>query len=50
MIIVIVLIPLFTLEGIEGKMFRPMAFSIFFSLIGSIFTALIISPILSIYF
>lgn len=46
-IIVIVFLPLFTLEGVEGKMFAPMAFTITFALLGSLVAALIFSPVLS---
>jgi cobalt-zinc-cadmium resistance protein CzcA len=46
-IIIIVFIPLFTLEGVEGKMFSPMAFTISFGLLGSLAAALIFSPVLS---
>ncbi len=46
-IIVIVFLPIFTLEGVEGKMFSPMAFTVAFALIGSIFTALLVAPVLS---
>ena len=48
-IIVMVFLPLFTLEGIEGKMFSPMAFTIAFALAGSIIAALVISPALAHY-
>ncbi len=46
-IIIIVFLPLFTLEGVEGKMFAPMAFTITFALLGSLVAALIFSPVLS---
>jgi heavy metal efflux system protein len=46
-IIVIVFLPLFTLEGVEGKMFSPMAFTITFALLGSLAAAIIFSPVLS---
>jgi heavy metal efflux system protein len=46
-IIIIVFMPLFTLEGVEGKMFSPMAFTITFALLGSLIAALIFSPVLS---
>jgi len=46
-IIVMVFLPLFTLEGIEGKMFSPMAFTISFALAGSILAALLMVPALS---
>ncbi len=46
-IIIIVFMPLFTLEDIEGKMFSPMAFTITFALLGSLVAALIFSPVLA---
>lgn len=49
-IIVIVFLPLFTLQGVEGKMFRPLAFTIAFALLGSLVVAIIIAPVLSTYF
>ncbi len=49
-IVVIVFIPIFTLQGVEGKMFSPMAFTISFALIGSIFAAIILTPVLSMFF
>jgi heavy metal efflux system protein len=48
-IIVMVFLPLFTLEGVEGKMFSPMAFTISFALAGSILAALVMAPALSRY-
>jgi len=49
-IIVLVFLPIFTLEGVEGKMFAPMAFTISFALLGSILVALFVTPALSHYF
>ncbi len=49
LIIVIVFLPIFTLEGVEGKMFSPMAFTISFALLGSLFVALFVSPTLCFY-
>lgn len=46
-IIIIVFLPLFTLEGVEGKMFSPMAFTISFALLGSVAAAMIFAPVLS---
>jgi len=46
-IIVVVFLPLFTLEGVEGKMFVPMAFTISFALLGSLIAALLFAPVLS---
>lgn len=48
-IIVIVFLPLFTLEGVEGKMFAPMAFTISFALLGSLLVAVLVAPVLSLY-
>jgi cobalt-zinc-cadmium resistance protein CzcA len=49
-IIIIVFLPIFTLTGVEGKMFSPMAFTISFALLGSIMVALVVAPVLSFYF
>lgn len=46
-IIIIVFLPLFTLEGVEGKMFSPMAFTITFALLGSLAAALLFAPALA---
>jgi heavy metal efflux system protein len=47
LIIALVLVPLFTLQGIEGKMFRPLALTMLFALLVSIVVALTIVPVLS---
>jgi cobalt-zinc-cadmium resistance protein CzcA len=46
-IIVIVFLPIFTLEGVEGKMFSPMAFTITLALLGSAVIAILFAPALS---
>ena len=46
-IIIVVFLPIFTLEGVEGKMFSPLAFTICLALFGSILSALIVAPVLS---
>jgi cobalt-zinc-cadmium resistance protein CzcA len=46
-IIVIVFLPIFTLQGVEGKMFSPMAFTITLALLGSVGLALLVAPALS---
>jgi len=48
-IIIAVFLPLFTLEGVEGKMFSPMAFTISFALLGSLFVAIIVAPVFSLF-
>ena len=45
-IIIIVFLPLFTLEGVEGKMFRPMALAISFAMLGSLVFSLTVIPVL----
>jgi cobalt-zinc-cadmium resistance protein CzcA len=47
LIIMIVYIPILTLEGVEGKMFRPMAMTVVFILIGSLVLSLTVVPVLS---
>lgn len=45
MIIVVVFLPLFALEGLEGKLFKPMAFAISFAMAGSLLLTLTIIPV-----
>ncbi|MEQ1760093.1 MAG: CusA/CzcA family heavy metal efflux RND transporter [Vicinamibacterales bacterium] len=47
LIIIIVYLPILTLEGVEGKMFRPMALTVVFALIGSLILALTVMPVLA---
>ncbi len=49
-IITLVFAPVLTLEGIEGKMFRPMALTFIFALLGALLVAVFLSPVLSYYF
>ena len=46
-IIIIVFLPLFTLEGVEGKMFRPLAYTVALAMLGSLVFALVAAPVLS---
>ncbi len=46
-IITVVFLPLFTLEGFEGKMFAPLAFTIAAALAGSLVLSLTLVPVLS---
>jgi cobalt-zinc-cadmium resistance protein CzcA len=45
MIIVVVFIPLFALEGLEGKLFKPMAFTISYAMAGSLVLTLTVIPV-----
>lgn len=44
MIIILALVPLFLLERVEGRIFRPMAFTYVFALLGGVFAALTVVP------
>ena len=47
LIIMIVFLPILTLEGIEGKLFRPMALTMIFALAGSLVLSLTLMPVLA---
>ncbi len=46
-IIIIVYLPILTFENVEGKMFRPMAYTVIFALVGSLLCALTLVPVLA---
>ena len=46
-IIILVFLPILTLQGVEGKMFSPMAATIAFALLGSMLMAVVVAPVLS---
>lgn len=50
LIIIVVFAPLFSLQGVEGKLFHPMAISIVLAMIASLFVAMIVIPALATYF
>ena len=50
LIIVAVFLPLFSLTGLEGKMFTPLAITITFALIGSLVMSLTVIPVLASFF
>jgi len=45
--ITVVYLPILTLEGIEGKLFRPMALTVLFALLGSLVLSLTLMPVLA---
>jgi cobalt-zinc-cadmium resistance protein CzcA len=47
LIIMIVYLPILTLEGVEGKLFRPMALTVIFALAGSMVLSLTLMPVLA---
>jgi cobalt-zinc-cadmium resistance protein CzcA len=46
-IIVIVFLPLFSLQGVEGKTFRPLAYTVVLAMIGSLVYSLVVAPVLA---
>jgi cobalt-zinc-cadmium resistance protein CzcA len=47
LIILVVYLPILALEGVEGKMFRPMALTVIFALAGSMLLSLTLVPVLT---
>lgn len=47
LIIILVYFPILSLTGVEGKMFRPMAITVIFALIGSLILAMTLMPALA---
>ena len=46
-IILVVFLPILALEGVEGKLFKPMALTMIFALLGSLMLALTLTPVLA---
>ncbi|MEX0601075.1 MAG: CusA/CzcA family heavy metal efflux RND transporter, partial [Rhodothermales bacterium] len=46
-VVIAVFLPLFTLQDLEGRMFRPLAFTVSFALVAALFLALTMAPSLS---
>jgi cobalt-zinc-cadmium resistance protein CzcA len=46
-IITLVYLPILTLQGLEGKMFTPMAITVCFALLGSLLISLLLMPVLA---
>lgn len=47
LIILVVYLPILTLEGVEGKLFRPMALTVVFALLGSALLSMTLMPVLA---
>jgi cobalt-zinc-cadmium resistance protein CzcA len=47
LIIMIVFLPILALQGVEGKLFRPMALTMVFALLGSLVLSLTVMPVLA---
>jgi cobalt-zinc-cadmium resistance protein CzcA len=50
LIITVVYLPILGLTGVEGKMFKPMAITVMFALVGALILALTLIPVLCVYF
>jgi cobalt-zinc-cadmium resistance protein CzcA len=49
-IIIIAYVPIFTLQRVEGKLFRPMAWTVAFALLGALIFSMTIAPVLCSFF
>ena len=47
LIIIVVFLPLFSLSGVEGKMFKPLAYTVALAMLGSLIYAVFLAPVLS---
>ena len=48
-IIIAAFLPIFTLQRVEGRLFRPMAWTVAFALLGALVFAMLIAPVLASY-
>ena len=46
-IIIIVFLPLFTLQGVEGATFRPLAYTVAMAMLGSLIFAMVVAPVMA---
>ena len=46
-IIIVAYLPIFTLQAVEGRLFRPMAWTVAFALLGALIFAMFVAPVLS---
>ena len=49
-IIITAYLPIFTLQAVEGRVFRPMAWTVAFALLGALIYSIILAPVLSSFF
>jgi cobalt-zinc-cadmium resistance protein CzcA len=47
LIIITVFLPIFTLQGVEGRTFKPLAYTVVLALLGSLVFAIFLAPVLS---
>jgi cobalt-zinc-cadmium resistance protein CzcA len=46
-IIIVAYLPIFTLQSVEGRLFKPMAWTVSFALIGALIFSIVIAPVLA---
>jgi heavy metal efflux system protein len=46
-IIIVAYLPIFTLQAVEGRLFKPMAWTVAFALLGGLLFSMIVSPVLA---
>jgi cobalt-zinc-cadmium resistance protein CzcA len=49
-IIITSYLPIFTLQAVEGRLFKPMAWTVSFALLGALLFAIVVAPVLAIIF
>jgi cobalt-zinc-cadmium resistance protein CzcA len=49
-IIITAYLPIFTLQGVEGRLFKPMAWTVAFALLGALLFSILVAPVLSSFF
>ena len=49
-IIITAYLPIFTLQRVEGRLFKPMAWTVAFALLGALIFSMLIAPVLSSFF
>ncbi len=49
-IIITAYIPIFTLQAVEGRLFKPMAWTVAFALLGALIFSMLIAPVLASFF
>jgi len=49
-IIITAYLPIFTLQGVEGRLFKPMAWTVAFALLGALLFSILVAPVLASFF
>ena len=46
-IIITAYLPIFTLQSVEGRLFKPMAWTVAFALLGALIFSMVVAPVLA---